>query len=56
VELAGLDEARALEREMKHKKKPQLALALLQRRLPEPVPPPGVLAVTNRRLKLIKAK
>jgi predicted GIY-YIG superfamily endonuclease len=56
VELADLDEARALEREMKHKKNPQLALALLQRRLPEPVLPLGVLAVTNRRLKLIKAK
>jgi predicted GIY-YIG superfamily endonuclease len=33
VELAGLDEARALEREMKRKKNPRLALALLQSRL-----------------------
>jgi predicted GIY-YIG superfamily endonuclease len=32
VELAGLDEARALEREMKRKKNPRLALALLQDR------------------------
>jgi predicted GIY-YIG superfamily endonuclease len=33
VELAALDEARALEREMKRKKNPRLALALLQSRL-----------------------
>jgi putative endonuclease len=33
VELATLDEARALEREMKRKKNPRLALALLQSRL-----------------------
>jgi len=33
VELAGLDEARALERELKRKKNPRLALALLQSRL-----------------------
>jgi len=33
VELATLGEARALEREMKRKKNPRLALALLQSRL-----------------------
>jgi putative endonuclease len=33
VELATLDEARALERAMKRKKNPRLALALLQSRL-----------------------
>jgi predicted GIY-YIG superfamily endonuclease len=33
VELAALDEARALERELKRKKNPQMALALLQTRL-----------------------
>jgi len=33
VELAALGEARALEREMKRKKNPRLALALLQSRL-----------------------
>ena len=33
VELSGLDEARALEREMKRKKNPRLALAMLQSRL-----------------------
>jgi len=32
LELATIDEARALEREMKRKKNPQLALALLQAR------------------------
>jgi len=34
VEMDSLDEARGLEREMKHKKNPRLALALLQSRLP----------------------
>ena len=34
VELPTLDEARSLEREMKRKKNPHLALALLQARLP----------------------
>ena len=34
LELATIDEARALERQMKHKKNPLLALALLQSRLP----------------------
>jgi putative endonuclease len=33
VELSGLEEARALEREMKRKKNPRLAMALLQSRL-----------------------
>jgi hypothetical protein len=33
VELATIDEAHALEREMKRKKNPRLALALLQSRL-----------------------
>ncbi|MGD0206356.1 MAG: GIY-YIG nuclease family protein [Verrucomicrobiota bacterium] len=33
VELAALGEARALEREMKRKKNPRLALAMLQSRL-----------------------
>jgi len=33
VEMDSLDEARALEREMKRKKNPRLALALLQSRL-----------------------
>jgi len=33
VELSSLDEARALEREMKRKKNPRLALARLQSRL-----------------------
>jgi predicted GIY-YIG superfamily endonuclease len=33
VELAALDEARALEREMKRKKNPRPALAMLQSRL-----------------------
>ena len=34
LELATIDEARTLEREMKRKKNPQLALALLQSRSP----------------------